>query len=244
MRLAKYLAHAGVASRRSAEELIAAGRVTVGGEIVTDPARDVSEGSRVALDGRALEGPERRVVYAVNKPLGVVSTVKDTHGRKTVVGLVPASGLRLYPVGRLDADSTGLILLTNDGELANRLTHPRYEIPKTYLARVRDPVGERALRALRKGVQLQDGRTAPARVRLLPADRRSQNLIELTIREGRNRQVRRMCEAVGHPVLALERIAFGPVRLEGLAPGSHRLLGDAQIAQLRSAGPGGGVPVA
>jgi 23S rRNA pseudouridine2605 synthase len=244
MRLAKYLAHAGVASRRSAEELIAAGRVTVGGEIVTDPARDVSEGSRVALDGRALEGPERRVVYAVNKPLGVVSTVKDTHGRKTVVGLVPASGLRLYPVGRLDADSTGLILLTNDGELANRLTHPRYEIPKTYLARVRHPVGERALRALRKGVQLQDGRTAPARVLLLPADRRSQNLIELTIREGRNRQVRRMCEAVGHPVLALERIAFGPVRLEGLAPGSHRLLGDEQIERLRSAGPGGGVPVA
>jgi 23S rRNA pseudouridine2605 synthase len=244
MRLAKYLAHAGIASRRSAEELIAAGRVTVEEEIVTDPARDVSEVSRVAVDGRAVEGPERRVVYAVNKPLGVVSTVRDTHGRKTVVGLVPPRGLRLYPVGRLDADSSGLILLTNDGDLANRLTHPRYEIPKTYLARVRDPVGERALRALRKGVQLEEGRTAPARVRLLPADRRSPNLIELTIREGRNRQVRRMCEAVGHPVLALERIAFGPVRLEGLAPGSHRLLGDAQIERLRSAGRGGGVPVA
>jgi 23S rRNA pseudouridine2605 synthase len=236
MRLAKYLAHAGVASRRSAEKLILERRVSVEGEIVTDPARDVSENSRVALDGRALEGPEPRIVYAVNKPVGVVSTAKDTHGRRTVVELLPAHGLRLYPVGRLDADSSGLILLTNDGELANRLIHPRYEIPKTYLAHVRDPVGERALRALRTGVELEDGRTAPARVRLPPGDRRSPNLIELTIHEGRNRQVRRMCEAVGHPVLALERIAFGPVRLEGLAAGSHRLLSDAQIEQLRSAG--------
>jgi 23S rRNA pseudouridine2605 synthase len=236
MRLAKYLAHAGVASRRSAEKLIVAGRVSVDEEIVTDPARDVSEGSCVAVDGRALEGLERRIVYAVNKPVGVVSTVKDTHGRKTVVGLLPAHGLRLYPVGRLDAASSGLILLTNDGALANRLTHPRYEIPKTYLARVRDPVGERALRALREGVLLEDGRTAPALVRRVPAPRRSPNVIELTIREGRNRQVRRMCEAVGHPVLSLERIAFGPIRLEDLAPGSHRLLGETQIEQLRSAG--------
>jgi 23S rRNA pseudouridine2605 synthase len=236
MRLAKYLAHAGVASRRSAEKLIAEGRVSLDGETVADPARMVTDGSLVAVDGRALEGAERRVVFAVNKPVGVVSTAKDTHGRRTVVELAPARGLRLYPVGRLDADSSGLILLTNDGELANRLTHPRYEIPKTYRARVRDRVGERALRALREGVQLQDGPTAPARARLLLADCRSESLIELTIHEGRNRQVRRMCEAVGHPVLALERIAFGPVDLDGLPPGAHRPLSEAEIERLRSAG--------
>jgi 23S rRNA pseudouridine2605 synthase len=236
MRLAKYLAHAGVASRRSAEKLIAEGRVSLDGEAVTDPARLVTGATPVAVDGRALEGAEPRVVYAVNKPVRVVSTAKDTRGRRTVVELVPARGLRLYPVGRLDADSSGLILLTNDGELANRLTHPRYEVAKTYRARVRDRVGERVLRALREGGQLEDGPTAPARARLLRADCRSESLIELTIREGRNRQVRRMCEAVGHPVLALERIAFGPVDLGGLPSGSHRLLSDAEIDWLRSAG--------
>jgi 23S rRNA pseudouridine2605 synthase len=236
MRLAKYLAHAGVASRRSAEKLIAEGRVSLDGETVTDPAHGVTEGSPVAVDGRALEGAERRVVYAVNKPVSVVSTAKDTHGRRTVVELVPARGLRLYPVGRLDADSSGLILLTNDGELANRLTHPRYEILKTYRARVRDQVGERVLRALREGIQLEDGPTAPARVRPVRTDRRSESLIELTIREGRNRQVRRMCEAVGHPVLALERIAFGPVDLDGLPSAAYRLLSNAEIDRLRSAG--------
>jgi 23S rRNA pseudouridine2605 synthase len=188
----------------------------------------------VAVDDRALEGPEPRVVYAFNKPVGVVSTAADTHGRRTVVELVPARGLRLYPVGRLDADSSGLILLTNDGELANRLTHPRYEIPKTYRARVRDRVGQRALRALREGVQLEDGPAAPARVRLVPAGPGSGCLIELTVHEGRNRQVRRMCAAVGHPVLALERIAFGPVGLGGLASGSHRLLSNTEIDRLRS----------
>jgi 23S rRNA pseudouridine2605 synthase len=235
MRLAKYLAHAGVASRRSAETLIAAGRVSVEDEIVTDPARDVVEGSRVAVDGRALEGLEPRVLYAVNKPVGVVSTASDTHGRKTVVTLVDARGLRLYPVGRLDADSSGLILLTNDGELANRLTHPRFEVPKTYHAHVRGPVRERALRTLREGVELDDGRTAPARARRLLADPQSLELIELTIKEGRNRQVRRMCEAVGHPVLTLERVAFGPVRLDGLAPGAHRQLTGSEVADLRTA---------
>ena len=167
MRLAKYLAHAGVASRRSAETLIAAGRVSVDGEIVTDPARDVGERSRVAVDGRPLAGAEPRVLYALNKPVGVVSTARDTHGRPTVVELVPARGLRLYPVGRLDADSSGLILLTNDGELANRLTHPSFEVPKTYRAKLGGGGGRRAsaLRALRDGVELEDGPTAPARVR-------------------------------------------------------------------------------
>jgi len=230
MRLAKYLAHAGVASRRAAEKVIAGGRVSVDGKIVLDPARGVGEDSRVTVDGRALDGAEARVVYALHKPLGVVSTASDSHGRPTVVELVPSEGLRLYPVGRLDADSSGLILLTNDGELANRLTHPRFEVEKTYRAMLGGaPITDGALRSLRRGVELDDGPTAPARVR-----RMSANLIELTISEGRNRQVRRMCEEVGHPVLTLERIAFGRLRLEGLAPGMHRRLSGLEIERLRA----------
>jgi 23S rRNA pseudouridine2605 synthase len=230
VRLAKYLAHAGVASRRAAEGLIAAGRVTVGEETVTDPARDVEPGDSVAVDGRLLRGPEPRVVLALNKPLGVVSTARDTHGRPTVVELVPADGLRLYPVGRLDADSSGLLLLTNDGELANRLTHPRYEVAKTYRVKLGGgPISERALRALRGGVRLQDGLTAPARVRRLGPD-----ALELTIHEGRNRQVRRMAQAVGHPVLELQRTGFGPLRLGGLPEGAHRRLRPAEVERLRA----------
>jgi 23S rRNA pseudouridine2605 synthase len=230
MRLAKYLAHAGVASRRSAETLIADGRVSIDGELVTDPARDVGEDARVALDGRPLVGPEPRATYAVNKPIGVVSTARDTHGRPTVVGLVPAAGLRLYPVGRLDVDSSGLILLTNDGELANRLTHPSFEVPKTYRVTLGGgPVGDAALSALRSGVELEDGPTAPVRVRRVRAD-----AIELTIHEGRNRQVRRMCEAVGRRVVELQRIQFGPLRLDGLRSGAHRRLSAAEIERLRS----------
>jgi 23S rRNA pseudouridine2605 synthase len=230
VRLVKFLAHAGVASRRSAETLIAAGRVSIDGAIVTDPARAVVPGSHVALDGLSLAGPEPRVHYAVNKPVGVISTAQDTHGRRTVVELVPERGLRLYPVGRLDADSSGLILLTNDGELANRLTHPSFQVPRTYLTRVAGgPVAPAALRRLRDGVDLDDGPTAPARVR-----RRGESLLELTIREGRNRQVRRMCEAVGHPVLELQRIGFGPLRLGALKPGAHRRLSAAEVERLRA----------
>jgi 23S rRNA pseudouridine2605 synthase len=236
MRLAKYLAHAGVASRRAAETMIRDGRVTVAGEVALDPALDVDSRCVVAVDGRMLDGPERHVVYAVNKPLGVISTAKDTHNRQTVVSLIPdtlagaGEPLRLYPVGRLDADSSGLILLTNDGALAHRLTHPSFEVPKTYRARVGGgPVGDEALRRLRKGVRLEDGMTAPARIR-----RVSRGVLELTIHEGRNRQVRRMCEAVGHPVAELRRVAFGPLKLGDLAPGSYRRLSDAEVRRLRS----------
>jgi 23S rRNA pseudouridine2605 synthase len=233
MRLAKYLAHAGVASRRSAEALIAAGRVSVGERIVTDPARDVDEHSRVALDGQPLAGPEPRVAYALHKPTGIVSTARDTHARATVLQLVPAHGLRLYPVGRLDIHSSGLILLTNDGQLANRLTHPRFQVPKTYRARLaRAPIREQAVRALRAGVTLEDGPTAPARVRRVGGP--GSDVIELTIHEGRNRQVRRMCAAVGHPVLELQRTRFGPLRLDGLAPGAHRLLSPREVERLRA----------
>jgi 23S rRNA pseudouridine2605 synthase len=229
MRLAKYLAHSGIASRRAAERLIAEGRVTVGEETVTDPARDVDETSGVAVDGQPV-GPEPREVHMLNKPAGVVSTASDTHGRHTVVEFV-ASERRLYPVGRLDADTTGLILLTNDGALADLLTHPRYGVEKVYRARVTSgPVSEAALRRLREGVELDDGRTAPARVRQVEP-----GLLEIRISEGRKRQVRRMCEAVGHPVEELSRIAFGPLRLERLPEGESRRLSAAEVERLRAA---------
>ena len=229
MRLAKFLAHAGVASRRGAEAIIADGRVTIAGRTVTDPARDVDVDSGVAVDGKFLEGPEERMVFLVNKPKGVLSTAADTHGRRTIVDLVPSRGARLYPVGRLDADSTGLILVTNDGDLAQRLTHPSFEVPRTYRATVRPiPVPEHALRKLREGVDLDDGRTAPAKVRQLKP-----GVLELTIHEGRNHQVKRMCEAVGHRVNTLQRIRFGPLRLDDLPEGGHRRLRAAEVETLR-----------
>jgi 23S rRNA pseudouridine2605 synthase len=227
VRLAKYLAHSGVASRRAAEKLIAAGRVTVGGERVTDPARDVDETSDVRVDGGWV-GPESREVYALNKPVGVVSTARDPGGHRTVVELVP-SERRLYPVGRLDQDSSGLILLTNDGELANVITHPSYGVPKTYRVRVRpSPIPDAALAHMRDGIALDDGQTAPAKVRRLGPD-----TFEMTIGEGRNRQVRRMAEAVGHRVVSLERTALGPLELGGLAPGEYRRLTEDEIRRLR-----------
>jgi 23S rRNA pseudouridine2605 synthase len=235
MRLAKYLAHAGVASRRAAERMIAEGRVSVAGRVVLDPAHEVDERCSLTVGGRPVAGPEQPVVYAVNKPLGVLSTAQDTHGRPTVVSLVThtlagtGESRRLYPVGRLDADSSGLILLTNDGALAQRLTHPSFEVPKTYRVRVGGgPVDESALVKLRAGVRLDEGMTAPAQVR-----RVGQAVLEVTIHEGRNRQVRRMCEAVGHPVLALERIAFGRLKLGELASGASRRLSEAELARLR-----------
>ena len=232
MRLGKYLAHAGIASRRGSEALVASGRISVDGAIVFDPALDVDSRNKILFDGeRVGSGPEVRVVYALNKPPGVVSTAADTHGRPTVVEMVrsgAASSRRLYPVGRLDVDSTGLILLTDDGDLAHKLTHPSFEVPKRYIARVSGgALSERALQALRDGIVLEDGKTAPAKVRQIAAGH-----IELTIHEGRKRQVRRMCEAVGHPVRELRRIAFGSLELGPLAEGSSRRLNLAEIESL------------
>ncbi len=230
MRLAKYLAAAGVASRRAAEEIVRSGRVTVDGLTVIDPARDVALDDDIALDGRPVGCEQARVVYAVNKPAGVVSTARDPQGRPTVVSLVPTD-LRLYPVGRLDIDTTGLILVTNDGELAHSLTHPRFEVAKTYRAVVSNaPVREADLRALRAGVELEDGRTAPADVKRVAVD-----TLELTIHEGRKRQVRRMCEHIGHPVKRLARVGFGPLELGGLKLGAYRRLSVAEVAQLTAA---------
>jgi 23S rRNA pseudouridine2605 synthase len=222
--LAKFLAHGGVASRRKAELIVAKGRVTVDGEVVTDPARNV-DGREVRVDG-SLVGTEAREVWAVNKPAGVVSTAKEPGDRPAVVTLVDSKA-RLYPVGRLDADSTGLLLLTNDGELANRLTHPRYEVPKAYRLELRRPPSESDLRKLERGVELEDGMTAPAKVRRL-----SEREVEIVLREGRNRQVRRMAEAVDNRVVSLRRVRFGSIALADLTEGQSRLLSDEEVSRL------------
>ena len=225
MRLAKFLARAGVASRRAAEGVIAEGRVTVDGEPVTDPARDVGEGTDVRVDGRAVSA-EQTETWILNKPSGVVSTAREPGRRRAVTDLVD-SPARLYPVGRLDADSTGLILLTNDGELANRLTHPRYEVQKTYRVELLRPPADRDLEQLRRGVELDDGPTAPARAR-----RTAERVIEISIHEGRNRQVRRMAEAVGHEVVGLERVRLGSLELGELRRGEARRLSDEELGRL------------
>jgi 23S rRNA pseudouridine2605 synthase len=231
MRLAKFLAGSGVASRRASEEIIRAGRVTVDGELVLDPARDVGDTHTVTVDGDRIGVADALVVYALNKPAGVVSTASDPQGRPTVVSLLP-DHTRLYPVGRLDIDTTGLILLTNDGDLAYRLTHPRFEVPKTYRVAVwNPPVRTAAIRALRIGITLEDGVTAPARVR-----RVEKEAIEITIHEGRKRQVKRMCEAVGHRVRRLERVAFGSLTLGDLGPGKWRRLTEEELRALAGAG--------
>ncbi len=225
MRLVKYLAHSGIASRRAAERIISSGRVRVGGELVTDPARDVDAGSGVEVDGAPV-APEPREVWMLNKPANVVSTASEPGRRRSVIDLV-ASRRRLYPVGRLDADSTGLILIANDGELANRLTHPRFEVPKTYRAILKAPPARSQLRRLREGVTLDDGPTQPARARQI-----DQREIEIVITEGRNRQVRRMVSKVGNEVVGLRRIGFGPLELGSLAEGESRRLSRSELRRL------------
>lgn len=205
------------------------GRVELAGKIVTDPARAVDAADAVSVDGVPIHAPAERVVYALHKPAGVVSTAHDPQRRPTVVDLI-GGDRRLYPVGRLDIDTTGLILLTDDGELAHRLTHPRFEVPKTYRALVADPpIKDSALDALRAGVELEEGMTAPALVR-----RTAPGELELTIHEGRKRQVKRMCEAVGHPVIRLSRVSIGPLKLGELKPGEFRRLGEDEVALLRA----------
>ncbi len=227
MRLNAYLARAGVASRRKADELIKAGRVTVNGE----PGRlnsFVGSRDQVTVDGRPVSA-QALAYRLLHKPDGVVTTARDPHGRPTVVELVPAEP-RVVPVGRLDAETTGALLLTNDGPLAHRLAHPRYGVEKTYVVDVEGAPPDPVLQRLRDGVELDDGRTAPARVRRLAASR-----LELSLHEGRNRQVRRMLEAVGHPVLRLHRSAYAGLTLEGLEPGAWRELEPSEVERLRAA---------
>jgi 23S rRNA pseudouridine2605 synthase len=227
VRLNAYLARAGVASRRKADELIKAGRVTVNGE----PGQlntFVAKRDRVELDGQPLERQQLAYVL-LNKPAGTVTTARDPQGRPTVVELVADYGTRLVPVGRLDADTTGALLLTNDGELAHRLAHPRYEVEKVYEAEVEGDPSDEALDKLEQGVELDDGRTAPARARRLGRSR-----VELAIHEGRKHQVKRMLAAVGHPVTRLRRSRYAGLTLNGLEPGAWRELEPGEVARLQS----------
>ena len=229
IRLQKLLARAGVASRRAVEELIAEGRVTVNGEVAELGRRADPDHDRIEIDG-ALVGVRPDIVwYLLNKPSGVVTTAADPHGRTTVVDLVPSEP-RVFPVGRLDADTEGLLLLTNDGEVTHRLTHPSYGVEKEYLAHVEGMPSRGALRRLREGVELDDGLTAPAKVSTV-----GDGVVRLVIHEGRNRQVRRMCDAVGHPVKRLVRVRIGPITDRRLGPGQWRQLSVAEVRSLERA---------
>lgn len=232
VRLQKYLAECGVASRRACEQLILAGRVKVNGTPAAIGCSIEPETDDILVDGKPLARDEK-VYIVLNKPAGTVTTANDTHGRKTVLDCVKGSRARVFPVGRLDMDVEGVLLLTNDGELAHRLIHPSFEVEKIYHAWVRGMFSEEAGKRLERGVMLEDGMTAPAQVSVL---RKSQNstLIQLTIHEGRKREVKRMCAEVGHPVRSLQRVAFGELRAYGLRPGEWRYLTPEEIAALRS----------
>ncbi len=228
-RLQKVLAQAGLGSRRTCEMLIEEGRVTVNGEVAVLGRRVETIDDRVEVDGVCIGVAPGLVYYLLNKPHGVVSTAADPQGRPTVVDLVPADP-RVYPVGRLDTDTEGLLLLTNDGELTHRLTHPSFGVEKEYLAEVDGEPSRGALRQLREGVALDDGLTAPAKVSAV-----GPGVVKLIIHEGRNRQVRRMCEAVGHPVRRLVRTRIGPLRDAALAPGAWRALTIDEVRSLERA---------
>ena len=228
-RLQKVLARVGVGSRRTCEDLIAGGRVTVDGRVAVLGRRVDPATALIEVDGAPIGVRPDLVHYLLNKPAGVVATAVDPQGRPTVVELVPGDP-RVFPVGRLDADTEGLLLLTNDGELTHRLTHPSYGVDKEYVAEVRGAPSRAVLRRLREGIDLDDGPTAPARVALLDA-----SVVRLTIHEGRNRQVRRMCEAVGHPVVRLVRTRIGPLADRSLAPGAWRALAVEEVRALEAA---------
>ena len=232
-RLQKVLAQAGLGSRRTCEALIDEGRVEVNGEVAILGRRVDPEHDLVTVDGVTVPVRAGLVYYLLNKPAKVVTTAQDPEGRPTVVDLVPAEP-RVFPVGRLDWETEGVLLLTNDGPLAHGLTHPSHGVPKTYLAEVSGVPGRAALRRLREGVDLDDGRTAPAKARLAQTTPTG-TALEIVIHEGRNRQVRRMCEAVGHPVRRLVRTRFGPLRVDRLAPGQWRALTQAEIRALYAA---------
>ncbi len=231
-RLQKFLARAGIASRRAAEELIQRGLVLVNGSAVelgtkVDPERDV-----VTYRGRVVQLAQEKLYLMLNKPTGVVTTASDPQGRSTVLDLLPEYPERLFPVGRLDLETTGLLILTNDGDFAYALTHPKFKVDKCYRATVQGLVQESELQQLQSGIMLDDGVTAPAAARIL-ASGTVQTTLEITIHEGRKRQVRRMCAAVGHPVLALERVQLGSLRLGNLPTGEARELTIREVANLR-----------
>ncbi|EHJ52082.1 pseudouridine synthase [Streptococcus macacae] len=235
MRINKYIAHAGVTSRRKAETYIKEGLVTVNGQVVTKLATNVKAGDLVEIKGQPIYN-EEKVYYLLNKPRGVISTVSDDKGRKTVLDLLPNVKERIYPVGRLDWDTSGVLILTNDGDFTDQMIHPRNEIDKVYLARVKGLANKENLRPLTRGVLIDDKKTKPAHYRILKVDTvKNRSVIELTIHEGRNHQVKKMLEAVGLLVDKLSRIRFGTIDLKGLGSGESRRLSKKEIGQLYNA---------
>lgn len=232
-RLQKVMARAGVASRRKAEEMITAGQVKVNGKTVTELGTKVSPSDKVEVNGVPLAGEEKKY-FLFYKPRGVISAVSDDKNRKVVVDFFEGVAERIYPVGRLDYDTSGLLLLSNDGEFANLLTHPKHEIPKTYIAKIKGVPEREHLKKLERGIKLEDGQTAPAKVRTLSVDKRKNNAIaEIVIHEGKNRQVRRMFEAIGHPVLKLKRERLAFLDLHGLTAGEWRELSPHEVKRLK-----------
>ncbi|MEY2192323.1 23S rRNA pseudouridine(2605) synthase RluB [Neobacillus sp. BF23-41] len=237
-RLQKVIARAGIASRRKSEDLIKEGRVKVNGKVVTELGLKVSSSDKVEVNEIQIE-KEEPVYFLLYKPRGVISSVNDEKGRKVVTDFFPHLKERIYPVGRLDYDTSGLLVLTNDGEFANLLMHPKSEIDKVYVAKIKGTPSKENLRKLEKGIRLEDGKTAPARVKLLSADNKKQSaIVEITIHEGRNRQVRRMFEAIGHDVLKLKRERYAFLTLNGLKTGDARELTPHEVKQLRALGLG------
>ncbi|MBT2698891.1 rRNA pseudouridine synthase [Bacillus sp. ISL-40] len=237
-RLQKVIARAGIASRRKSEDLIKEGRVKVNGKVVTELGLKVSSSDKVEVNEIRIE-KEEPVYFLLYKPRGVISSVNDEKGRKVVTDFFPHLKERIYPVGRLDYDTSGLLVLTNDGEFANLLMHPKSEIDKVYVAKIKGIPSKENLRKLEKGIRLEDGKTAPARVKLLSADNKKQSaIVEITIHEGRNRQVRRMFEAIGHDVLKLKRERYAFLTLNGLKTGDARELTPHEVKQLRALGLG------
>lgn len=235
MRINKYIAHAGVASRRKAEELIKQGLVTLNGQMVTELATTVKSGDRVEVEGQPIYN-EEKVYYLLNKPRGVISSVRDDKGRQTVVDLLPEVKERIYPVGRLDWDTSGLLILTNDGDFTDKMLHPRHEIDKVYVARVKGLASKDNLCPLTKGIVIDGKKTQPARYRIVKTDReKNRSVVELTIHEGRNHQVKKMFEAVGLMVDKLSRTRFGTLDLSGLNSGEARRLNKKEISQLYNA---------
>ena len=232
-RIQKLISHAGAASRREAERMILAGRVSINGQVVTELGIQANEEDEIAIDGVVIGKQPAKLYFLLNKPKGYLCTVKDDRGRKTVIDLLPEVKEYIYPIGRLDYDTEGLLLLTNDGALMNGLLHPRYEVNKTYLAKVKGQVMPESLEQLRTGVRLEDGLTAPAEVRLMEYnDKAGWSKVKLIIHEGRNRQVRRMFAAIGHEVVSLKRTGFAGLKLAGVSRGRYRELTGDEVAML------------
>lgn len=233
VRLQKYIADCGVASRRKAEELIQQRRVKVNGTLVTEMGIKVSDADLVEVDGRVIKPENKKVYIMLNKPSGYVTTVKDQFGRPTVIDLLKGVRERVFPVGRLDYETTGLLILTNDGDFAYKMTHPKHKIEKTYLATVAGIPTDEEISRFERGLKIEDYITAPAKLKIITKKERT-CVVEVTIHEGRNRQVRKMCEAIGHPVLSLKRISLGKLTLGNLAEGNWRELTQDEVKSLLS----------